>query len=402
MVAVPRETAATAHASADETALKQAPDLKVTAIPHFWAVIPAGGAGTRLWPLSRRRVPKFLHDLTGSGRTLLQGTVDRLVPLAGEHVVVVTGVAHADAVRSQLPSLDPQQVLAEPSPRDSMPAIALAAAVIAHRDPDAVIGSFAADHVVTGAAGFEAAVREAVEVARSGLLVTVGIEPTHPATGFGYIRAGMPLRVDGAPSARAVAEFVEKPDAATATAYLATGDYRWNAGMFVVQARVLLELLRAEHPQLAAGVERIASDPVMLGEVWPTLTKIAIDHAVAEPAAAAGRVAVVPATFGWDDVGDFDFLAGLIPPSPRQSAAGGVRVLRPLSEGDPAGGAEVVGIDSTGLVYAGAGRLVALVGVDDLVVVDTPDALLVVPRSRSQEVKALVDRLADLGRDDLR
>ena len=385
---------------------KQAPDLKVTAIPHFWAVIPAGGAGTRLWPLSRRRVPKFLHDLTGTGRTLLQGTVDRLAPLAAERVVVVTGVAHADAVRAQLPELDPEQVLAEPSPRDSMPAIALAAAVIARRDPEAVIGSFAADHVVTGAAAFEAAVREAVEVARTGLIVTVGIEPTHAATGFGYIRAGMPLRLPGAPSARAVAEFVEKPDAATAAAYLATGEYRWNAGMFVVKARVLLDVLRTEHPELAAGVERIAAAPDRLDEVWPTLTKIAIDHAVAEPAAAAGQVAVVPATFGWDDVGDFDFLAGLVArsapgspaDSPAGSPAGGVSVLG----GKGSGGGQVLGVDSTGLAYAGSGRLIALVGVDDLVVIDTPDAVLVVPRSRAQDVKRAVDALADLGREDLR
>ena len=385
---------------------KQAPDLKVTAIPHFWAVIPAGGAGTRLWPLSRRRVPKFLHDLTGSGRTLLQGTVDRLAPLAAERVVVVTGVAHADAVRAQLPELDPEQVLAEPSPRDSMPAIALAAAVIARRDPEAVIGSFAADHVVTGAAAFEAAVCEAVEVARTGLIVTVGIEPTHAATGFGYIRAGMPLRLPGAPSARAVAEFVEKPDAATAAAYLATGEYRWNAGMFVVKARVLLDVLRTEHPELAAGVERIAAAPDRLDEVWPTLTKIAIDHAVAEPAAAAGQVAVVPATFGWDDVGDFDFLAGLVArsapgspsDSPAGSPAGGVSVLG----GKGSGGGQVLGVDSTGLAYAGSGRLIALVGVDDLVVIDTPDAVLVVPRSRAQDVKRAVDALADLGREDLR
>lgn len=385
----------------DQNPDKSASDLKPTLpIPHFWAVIPAGGAGTRLWPLSRRSAPKFLHDLTGTGRTLLQGTWDRLGPLAGDRVVVVTGVAHADAVRGQLPQLSPGRVLAEPSPRDSMPAIALAAAVIARQDPDAVIGSFAADHVITGLARFAAAIREAVAIASTGLLVTVGIEPTHPATGFGYIRSGMPLRVDGAPSARAVAEFVEKPDAETAARYVATGEYRWNAGMFVVRAQVLLDLLRMEHPELTEGVEAIAADPSRLAEVWPSLTKIAIDHAVAEPAAAAGRVAVVPATFGWDDVGDFDFLTELVAESGAGSPAGGVKVLG--GGQDRGSGGQVLGLDSTGLAYAASGRLVVLVGVEDLVVIDTPDALLVAPRSRAQDVKLAVDRLTDLGRDDLR
>ena len=165
-------------------------------IDGFWAVIPAGGAGTRLWPLSRRAAPKFLHDLTGSGRTLLQGTWDRLAPLAGNRVVVVTGTAHAEAVAAQLPALGAANLLAEPSPRDSMPAIGLAAAVVARRDP-------AGGHrVVRGRPrhrarwrAFHDAVREAVAVARTGLLVTIGVTPTEPATGFGYIWEGAALDV---------------------------------------------------------------------------------------------------------------------------------------------------------------------------------------------------------------
>ena len=165
----------------------------MASIPGFWAVVPAGGAGTRLWPLSRAGHPKFLLDLTGSGRSLLQATVDRLEPLTGDRVVVVTGMRHADAVRAQLPQLGADAVLAEPTPRDSMAAIALAAAVIERRDPDAVIGSFAADHVIPDSAAFAEAITEAVEVAAAGHLVTIGIEPTSPATGFGYIRTGDPL-----------------------------------------------------------------------------------------------------------------------------------------------------------------------------------------------------------------
>lgn len=361
--------------------------VKDAGVDRFWAVIPAGGAGTRLWPLSRRGAPKFLHDLTGSGRTLLQATWDRLTPLAGQRVVVVTGARHADAVCRQLPDLPADGLVAEPSPRDSMPAIALAAAMVARRDPEAVIGSFAADHVIADSAAFHAAVHEAVAVARTGLLVTIGVTPTHAATGFGYIREGAALGVPGAPTARAVEAFVEKPDAATAAAYLAAGGYRWNAGMFVVGARVLLELLRERLPELAAGVQAIAADPSLLATRWDGLTKIAIDYAVAEPAAAAGRVAVVPAAFGWQDVGDFDALASLL--GPRD----GMRVLGP--------GEDVLAVDSSGLVVAGSGRFVALVGCEDLVVVDTPDALLVVPRRRAQQVKQVVDRLTGLGRDAL-
>lgn len=269
----------------------------------LWAVVPAGGAGTRLWPLSRADSPKFLHDLTGSGRTLIQDTVRRLRPLVDDRVVVVTGASHVDAVRRQLPDLPDAQLVAEPSPRDSMAAIGLAAARLELRDPDAVIASFAADHVIGDEDVFAACVREAVEVARTGLLVTIGIEPTGPATGFGYIRAGDAL--PGFPTARAVAAFVEKPDAARAARYVASGEYRWNAGMFVVGASVLLDLLAENHPGLAAGLRSIAAEPERMAADWAGLEKIAIDHAVAEPAAEAGRVAMVPGDFAWDDIGDF-------------------------------------------------------------------------------------------------
>ncbi len=355
-------------------------------VEGFWAVVPAGGAGTRLWPLSRAGRPKFLLDLTGSGRTLLQATVDRLVPLTADRVVVVTGAAHADAVRSQLPGLDGDRILAEPAPRDSMAAIGLAAAVVERTDPGAVIGSFAADHVIPDAGAFHAAVREAVEVAREGHLVTLGVEPTHPATGFGYIRAGDPLA--GFATALRAVEFVEKPDAERAAAYLASGEFRWNAGMFVVRASVLLDLLGRWHPDLAEGLRAIAADPSRLDDLWPGLEKIAIDHAVAEPAADAGRVVVVPAPFGWDDVGDFASLSSLLPPGD-----GPVTVVGDADD--------VTSVDTEGLVVAAGGRRVAVVGLDDVVVVDTPDAVLVTTRARAQDVKKVVDALKESGRTDL-
>ena len=351
---------------------------------RLWAVVPAGGAGTRLWPLSRAAAPKFLHDLTGSGRTLLQATCDRLVPLVGDRLLVVTGIAHQDAVRAQLDALPAEQVVAEPSPRDSMAAIGLAAALVERRDPDALIGSFAADHVIADGDAFRACVSEAAAVAGSGLLVTIGIAPVRPSTGFGYIHLGAPL--PGFATAHAVEAFVEKPDAARAAEYVASGEYRWNAGMFVARAAVLLDLLAGEHPDLAAGLRAIAADPRRTAELWPGLTRIAIDHAVAEPAAAAGRVAVVPATFGWEDVGDFAALAELVP-------GDRVKVL-----GDPA---RVLALGSSGLVVPGSGRTVAVLGVDDVVVVDTGDALLVTTRAHAQDVKLLVEELRASGRDEL-
>src|SRR3954471_15381832 len=179
------------------------------AIDHFWAVIPAGGAGTRLWPLSRSSAPKFLHDLRGEGRTLLQETLDRLAPLADDRVMVVTGRAHREAVLAQLPDVGPASVIAEPSARDSMAAIGLAAALLERSDPDAVMGSFAADHVITDPDLFAEAVRRAVAVAREDWLVTLGIEPTFPSSAFGYVHVGDPL--PGLDGAAAVREFVEKP-----------------------------------------------------------------------------------------------------------------------------------------------------------------------------------------------
>ena len=360
----------------------------MTSIPGFWAVVPAGGAGTRLWPLSRAGHPKFLLDLTGSGRTLLQGTVDRLVPLVGDRVIVVTGTAHVDAVRAQLPGLAPGRVIAEPSPRDSMAAIGLAAAVVERTDPDALIGSFAADHLIPDPVAFGDVVREAAVVARDGYLVTVGVVPTAPATGFGYIRTGDPL--PGAATARRVARFVEKPDAALAAEYVASGEYRWNAGMFVVRTTTLLDLLGHWHPDLSRGLREIAAHPERMPDVWPTLTKIAIDHAVAEPAADAGRVVVVPAPFAWDDVGDFASLSTLLPPGDDTTD------LRVLGDRD-----DVTAVEATGVVVAAGGRRVVVVGLDDVVLVDTPDALLVTTRARAQDVKRVVDLLEASGRTDL-
>jgi mannose-1-phosphate guanylyltransferase len=362
---------------------------------RFYGVIPAGGAGSRLWPLSRAAAPKFLHDLTGSGSTLIRATWARLEPLCGGRTLVVTGAAHARAVRGQLPELRAADLVLEPEPKDSAAAVGLAAAILYHRDPATIMGSFAADQVIHPVEQFQAAVTEAVHTAAEGYIVTIGISPTHPSTGFGYIRTAGPLAVPGAPSACAVAEFVEKPDEETAAGYLAAGGYHWNAGMFVAPVDLLLKHLEASEPVLHAGLMAIGAAwdtpgrKAVMRRVWPTLPKTAIDYAVAEPAAAAGDVAMIPGTFGWDDVGDFAAIG-------RLNAASEVSNLTVLGEG-----ARVYSENASGIVVTDTKRVIALIGIDDVVVVDTPDALLVTTKAHAQRVKSAVEHLKASGDTDV-
>ncbi|MEY2826460.1 MAG: hypothetical protein RLZZ122_824 [Actinomycetota bacterium] len=356
----------------------------------FYAVIPAGGIGSRLWPLSRAAAPKFLHDLTGSGQTLLQDTWDRLVPLASKNIMVVTGDTHAEAVMEQLPDLSDDSLVLEPSPRDSTAAIALAAAILERRQPGVIIGSFAADHVILDQSKFESAVKEAIEVAATGKIVTIGIKPTEPSVAFGYIRKGDRL----SETACQVLEFVEKPDIATAKKYVESEQYFWNAGMFIAPAALILEVLRVSQPTLHKGVIEIAQawdTPArkdVMGKLWPTLTKIAIDYSVAEPAARQNNVAVVPAQFEWHDVGDFAAIAEL----QSHGRRGHLAVL---------GSARVLSESASGILVSDTGRLVALIGLEDVIVVDTADALLVTSKQHAQKVKSLVESLRQSGHSEL-
>ncbi|ASK64973.1 mannose-1-phosphate guanyltransferase [Brachybacterium avium] len=397
----------------------------------FVPVIPAGGAGTRLWPLSRRSRPKFLLDLTGEGRSLLQSTVERLIPLADGPPIVVTGAVHEAAVREQVGGSGAVRVVAEPSPRNSMPAIALAAALVEREQPEAIIGSFAADHLIDDDAAFTRAVALARETAERGYLVTLGITPTHPATGFGYIeRSGQraPGSQEGRdaaagplsgttglgalpPGAHPVARFVEKPDRERAEQFLSTGRFLWNAGMFVVRASLLLDELAVQIPSLAAGVREIAATagteryPAVFERVWPRLTAIAIDHALAEPLALEGKVAVVPAAFGWDDVGDFAALARQLREHPvRALGEGGERASADGGDGDVRvlGSATVDAVSSRATVYGSTDRHIALVGLDGISIVDTEDALLVLADEQAQDLSVLVARLERCGLGRLR
>lgn len=349
----------------------------------FTAIIPAGGVGSRLWPLSTPDHPKFLLDLFGTGSSLLQDTFARLAPLA-DRTVVVTGVAYVPAIKTQLPDLGEEGLIAEPSPRDSMPAIALAAALEEERHGPHVVGSFSADHVIGKPQAFSEAVRVARLGAQAGSIVVIGLEPKRPETGFGYIRAGTP--VEGVDGLRRVEAFTEKPEAHRAEAMIREGSHYWNAGMFVARTDVLLGALARHQPDLERGVRELAADwdgpgrDKALDRIWPGLTRIAIDHAIAEPVAAEGGVAVVPADLDWNDVGDFSVLASLVRPG-----RDGVRSLHR--------DAKVMEVDSSGSMVVGGDRPVVVVGMEDVTIVDTPEAILVLDRAKAQEVKKVKEAI---------
>jgi mannose-1-phosphate guanylyltransferase len=353
---------------------------------HFYAVIPAGGSGSRLWPMSRASKPKFLLPLPGP-RTLIQETVSRLAPLSGiENISVVTGHAHVGELETQLPDLTRAQLIVEPMPRGSGPAIGLATAIACANDPEAIVGSFAADHIVKDIPAFHAAVRSAIALAESGYLVTIGIQPTYPETGYGYIAAGESLGQYGELDAFHVSRFKEKPDLDSARSYVASGTYLWNASMFVWKAQTLLDEMRRFLPSLSYAVERIAAywgtpqRHLQLADIWPSVEDVSIDQGILER---SERVAVVPASFGWSDVGDWHGLGSVV-----GNGSDSTVVLN---------AERLVTLDVERSVVMGNGRVIGLIGLEDMIVVDTPDALLVCPRARAQDVKALVAELKRRG-----
>jgi mannose-1-phosphate guanylyltransferase len=354
----------------------------------LYSTILAGGSGTRLWPLSRAGEPKFLHPLTGTDRSLLQATVDRIGPLSEpDHVYVVTGMAHAAAIARQLPEVPAANILVEPAPKDSCAAVSLAAAVLARRDPEAIMAAFSADHLIGDEPRFVEVIRQAAAAAEAGYLTTVGIRPGHAEVRFGYLKVADPLIGE----ARAVAEFKEKPSPEVAASYVESGRYLWNAGIFVFAVRTFLAELDRQRPELSAAVTRIADAwdtpdrERVVAEVWPGLEKIAVDYAVFEGAAAIGRVATVPADMPWSDVGDFDSLGESLP----TDESGNLLLTA---------GAEVIAREvKDAVIVSTTDRVIAVVGLDDVVVVDTADAVLVCARSRAQDVKHVVEELRSRG-----
>ena len=348
----------------------------------MYAIVMAGGAGTRLWPLSRRGTPKQLLALTGD-TSLLQQTVARLGSLLKpEDIYVITSQAHVRATQGQLPQLPEDNVLGEPLARSTAVAAGLAA-VLARRESDEVALVLPADHFVADTDAFAEALRQAATAAERGYLVTLGVVPTHPATGYGYIKAAAPIH----PTAKTalVERFVEKPDADTAAAFLTDGGYLWNAGIFVWRTYVYRQALERFQPQLATALEQIETihrTPGWMSRVRDILEgvpAIAIDTGIAEPAAAEGRMAVVPLDAGWSDIGSWSALLEAL------STATGADLVasgRHLDRG------------SHRVLVHGGDRLVVTVGLEDVIIVDTPDALLVCHRDRAEEIKPVLDEIA--------
>jgi len=351
------------------------------AMSSFWAVVMAGGSGTRFWPMSRANRPKQLLPLLGPA-SMIRQTVQRLFPLfEPSRVLVVCGRAHADAIRRDLPALPPENVIDEPVGRDTAAAVGLAATILEARDPGTTWAMLAADHHVAPVDRFHASLTSAYDAARTGALVTFGVKPRHPATGYGYLERG---ERDGA--AWKVARFCEKPDLARAKEFVASGRHFWNSGMFVWRARAVLAEIDRLLPDLARelatvrgalGTDRL---PAVLAECYPRVPKISIDFGVMEK---ASRVLMVEADFEWDDVGSWKSVAAYRPTDADGNS------LEGLAAAVETKGAYVVSTED--------GHLVATLGLEDVVVVHTKDATLVCPKSRSEDLKKLVDAIRAKG-----
>lgn len=348
-----------------------------------YAVIMAGGAGTRLWPAARRHSPKQLQRLIFE-QPLIAETVERLTQLyAPEHILIVTASRYADPIKAALPSLPPENVISEPIGRNTAAAIALAAFQIARDDPDGVFAVFPADHVILKPQELFQALNYANTLALEHRVVDIGVPPSHPETGYGYIKLGDEIKREAGLPAYAVAGFVEKPDRTTAESYVSAGNYIWNSGMFVWRAGEYLTALQEHLPDTYARLE----GPFRSGN-WDELTEayaqiedISVDYAIMER---TSDVVALSVDFGWRDIGDWAALYDMMDHDVHGNAFDGPHAY----------------IDSENCLMLSPKKLVAMVGVSDLVVVDTDDVLLIMPRARSQDVKALLEEIKATNQSD--
>jgi len=352
---------------------------------HF-VVIIAGGKGERFWPQSRAPRPKHLLPIVGS-KPLLTQTIDRVKPLTpSKNIFVITSAVQEKAVRAVCKGIPAANIIAEPVGRDTAAAVGLAAAIVAARDPQGVFAVLPADHVIHDNQAYTADLKAAFAAAEAGeVMVTIGITPTEPATGFGYIQRGDKWKSFNRRPVFSVKRFVEKPKLEVAESYLASGDYAWNAGMFVWSVGVVETALAQHAPELAAALQPIRAAlakkrPLagVLKKVYPTLPKISVDYALLEKST---NVVMLPSSFDWDDVGAWPAVS---------------KHLKPDDVGNVSRGLAVVEQGRNNLVFSEGRHLVAVLGLDDVIVVHTADATLVCPKSKSQEIKALLKQVEAL------
>jgi len=348
----------------------------------MYALILAGGQGTRLWPRSRRHMPKQLLNIAGA-TTMLQDTLARSQPLVPPHkVYVVTNSTCSEQVHSQLPSVPPENIIVEPAGRNTAPAIGLGTLHIKRQNPKAIVAALSADHLVQRRDQFVTILRAANELAMDGYLVTIGVTPTRAETGYGYIELGTRLGEYHGHRVHRVARFTEKPDQQRAEQFLADGKHMWNAGMFVWRVDSIMAAIRRYLPDLHQSLAEIDEaigthrEQPVLQRVWQEIEPVSIDVGVLER---ADNVAVIPAhDLGWSDLGTWASLAEVLPAD---------------EEDNIVIGGEHVGVDTRGSLLYGNKRLIATIGLRDLIIIDTDDAILVCPKNRAQEVKDLVDKL---------
>ncbi|HEX2905620.1 MAG TPA: mannose-1-phosphate guanylyltransferase [Phototrophicaceae bacterium] len=349
---------------------------------HYYAMIMAGGGGTRLWPMSRQDMPKQLLSLVEEF-SMFKTSVDRLAPLfTPDRIYVVTGRKYVDTMRAQVPEIPAENFIIEPYGKDSGPAAALGMTVIQKRDPQATVAVLAADHHITHKEKFRDVLAAAYDVAQQGYIVTLGISPSYPATGFGYIRQGEKLCDSNGFTCYHSRGFTEKPNVVTATTFLASGEYSWNSGMFIWTAKRAMEEFTRQQPAMHTSLMKL--QPAVdthefeekLDEAWNEITKISLDYAVME---GAEKIAVIPVDIGWNDVGSW---ASLYEVLKLDKFGNGFKGRQP----------ERVILDTRNtLVYSD--KLTVTIGVNDLIVIETPDALLICHKDRTQDVKDVVNHL---------
>ncbi len=354
----------------------------------LYPLIMAGGTGTRLWPLSRRTYPKQALELVG-GRTLIQHAVDRLLPeFPAEQIFIITREEHVAPLSTQVPELPLENFIVEPEGRGTAPAIGLAAIHLQQRDPQAIMAVLTADHFITETSKFRQVLKTAATVAEDGYLVTLGIKPSFPSTGYGYIQQGDHLLTRGDFPVYRAQRFIEKPQIDAANIMFNSGDYSWNSGMFIWQTTRILEEFEQQMPEFYQQLQAVSNTlggpgyEQSLAQVWPAVKKETIDYGIME---GAENVAVIPADIGWSDVGSWASLLDVLPADEH-----GNTVIGPH-----------IGIDTNDTLIVGNKRLIATIGLSDLVIVDTEDALLICTKEREQDVRAMVNLLENNGRDDL-